>query len=253
MNYFGRSYLSVFYSLLYLPILIVIVFSFNQAEHSLVWHGFTGRWYQTLWQDSNMLIVAWHSLSIAFISATLATGIGSIAAISLYRYRFFGRPLMSGLVFVLIIIPDLVLGIALLLLYRILNIPLGFYSLLLAHITFSVPFTCVMIGSRFGTLDKHMFEAATDLGASEFVLFRRIMLPLLLPSIIAGWLLAFTLSLDDVIISYFVSGPGFEILPLKIYSMVKLGVSPEINALSTVLLVLTLSIALISHRLMRKR
>ena len=249
----SRSYLTLFYSVLYLPIIIVICFSFNAAERSQIWHGFTWHWYQALWNDSEMITVAWHSLTIAITSATIASVMGLIAAISLYRYRFFGKPLMSGVIFMLIIIPDLVLGIALLLLYRILNLELGFYSILIAHITFSIPFTCVMINSQLSTLNKHLLEAATDLGAGEYILFKRIIIPLLLHSIIAGWLLAFTLSIDDVVISYFVSGPDFEILPLKIFSMVKLGVSPEINALSTVMLLLTLSVALLSHWLLKKR
>jgi len=236
------SYPAFVYLFLYFPILIIVVFSFNDTSRSLVWKGFTTQWYTELFRDTNLLSVTGHSLIIGVLAATIATAIGTIAAVSLFRYRFWGKKLLHGLLFVMIVTPEIVMGIALLLLYSSLDLPLGFWSLLLAHITLCIPFVTITVYSRITTLDKAIFEAARDLGATDFTIFSKIIIPLLSPSIIAGWLLSFTLSLDDVITSYFVSGPSFSILPLKVYAMVRLGIKPEINALCTLLLILTLLI-----------
>lgn len=254
MNQFTKaSYLTLVYLFLYLPIGIVIWFSFNNSTHSLLWHGFTLHWYHVLFHDSALADVTLHSLVIGVLAATIATILGTIAAISLFRYRFLGKNLLNGLLFTLIIIPDIVTGISLLLLFRFFNVPLGFWTLLLAHTTFCIPFVFVTTTSRISVLDKNIIEAARDLGAKEHTIFFRILIPLLWPALVTGWLLSFTLSLDDVIISYFVTGPNFEILPLKIYSMVRLGVNPEINALCTALLGLTLIIVVSSQLLLRKK
>ena len=246
-------YLTLVYIFLYLPIAIVIWFSFNDSVHSLLWHGFTLHWYHVLFHDSALADVTLHSLTIGILAATTASMLGAIAAISLFRYRFLGRNMLNGLLFTLIIVPDIVIGISLLLLFRFFNVSLGFWTLLLAHITFCIPFVFVTIMARISVLDKNIIEAARDLGAKEHTIFLRILIPLLWPALVTGWLLSFTLSLDDVIISYFVTGPNFEILPLKIYSMVRLGVNPEINALCTALLGVTLIIVLSSQLLLRKK
>lgn len=248
-----KSYLGSVYLFLYLPIIVVIWFSFNNAERSLLWHGFTLNWYKQLFQDGDLASVTLHSLEIGLLAATIATVMGLIAAVSLFRYKFFGKRLFDLLILMLIIIPDLVLGIALLLLFSLTRFPLGFWSLLLSHISFCIPFACITIGSRLISFDKHLIEASKDLGASERILYTHILIPLLLPGIIAAWLLSFTLSLDDVVISYFVSGPDFEILPLQIFSMVKLGIKPEVNALSSILLVVTFAIAFCSQLLLSKK
>jgi spermidine/putrescine transport system permease protein len=245
-------YATFVYLFLYLPICVVIIFSFNNSSRSLIWKGFTTAWYYELFQDSDTLTVAGHSLIIGILVASLATIIGTITAVSLFRYRFFGKKLLHGLLLIMIITPEIVMGISLLLLYSAIKLPLGFWSLLLAHTTLCIPFVSVTIYSRITTLDRTIFEAARDLGASDLIIFSKIIVPLLLPAIIAGWLLSFTLSLDDVIISYFVSGPTFEILPLKIYSMVRLGIKPEINALCTLLLVGTLLIVTTAQIALRK-
>ncbi len=253
MKHFGRNcYLSCFYTLLYLPIMVVIWLSFNQTRYSLVWQGFTWKWYTTLAQDHDLIHVAINSLIVGISAASIATMIAAITSISLFRYRFTGKAAISNLIFVMIIAPDIVIAISLLLLFRFLDIPLGFWTLLLAHITFCIPFAVVTINSRLNGLNRCMIEAAQDLGAKEHTIFFRILLPLIAPGLIAGWLLSFTLSLDDVIISYFVTGPSFDILPLKIFAMVKLGVSPEVNALSTILFALTLIVVVISQLIMRK-
>jgi spermidine/putrescine transport system permease protein len=194
-----------------------------------------------------------HSVILGFFAASIAMCIGSLAAISLYRYKFFGRQFLYGLIFILILAPDIVMGISLLILFNITEIPLGFWSLLLAHTTFCIPFVVVTVYSRIVSFDQYIFEAAKDLGATDTMIFTRVILPLLWPALLAGWLLSFTLSLDDVIISYFVAGPDFEILPLKIYSMVRLGVKPEINALCAVTFLLTLVLIVISQISLRKK
>lgn len=254
MNKFLKySYSAFIYLFLYIPISVVIVLSFNNATRSMIWKGFTFHWYDELFHDSNLILVALHSLSIGVVAASLATVLGTLAAVSIFRYRFFGKQFMYGLIFVMILIPEIVMGISLLILYTVIKIPLGFWSLLLAHTTLCIPFAAVTIYSRMVTFDRDIFEAAKDLGATDFVIFIKIVVPLLLPAIIAGWLLCFTLSLDDVITSYFVAGPAFEVLPLRIYSMVRLGIKPEINALCTILLLATLVLVIIAQSFLRKK
>lgn len=254
MNRFAKSsYLLLIYLLFYLPIAILIAYSFNDSQYSLVWKSFTLDWYRQLLSDTDLQTVTLHSLIVGVTAATAAAILGTLAAISLYRYRFHGKNLLYGLIFILILSPDIVMGISLLILFSTLKISLGFTSLLLAHITFCLPFVAVTVYSRIVTLDKNIFEAARDLGATEFTIVKKIIVPLLWPAIIVGWLLSFTLSLDDVVISFFVTGPTFNILPLQIFSMLRLGINPEINALCTVLFILTLIIVLTTQLLMRKK
>lgn len=248
-----HSYLSLIYAFFYIPILVLIVYSFNDAQFSLVWHGFTFRWYQALFADQDLWIATWHSFILGISAATVATLIGLLAAVSLYRYRFFGRNILNGLVFILILSPEIVMGVSLLLLFSFIQLPLGLVSLFLAHTSFCIPFVIVTIYSRLVSFDKNIFEAAKDLGASDSLIFFSIIIPLVAPAFLAGWLLSFTLSLDDVIISYFVAGPEFEILPLKIYSMVRAGIKPEINALCSVLFLITLVLVLLAQFLQRKK
>lgn len=246
-------YLTAIYLFFYLPILVLIVFSFNDSRFSWQWHGFSWRWYQELFNDSHLWLAAQHSIILGIAAATIATTIGLLAAMSLRRHRFLGKQLLHGSLFILILAPDIVLGIALLLLFSTINLPLGFISLLLAHTTFCIPFAAITIYSRLSTLDNNIFEAAIDLGASEFLMFYRVLIPLLWPAILASFLLSFTLSVDDVIVSYFVAGPSFEILPLKIYSLVRVGVKPEINALCTIILLFTLSLVAVSQIMLRNK
>ncbi len=241
------------YAFLYIPILVVVVYSFNKSQFSMIWEGFSLKWYRELINDHEILTATWHSLLLGFLASTSAVLLGSLAAVCIKRYKFQGRKLLHGLVFTLVVIPDLVMGIALLILFHFLPVPLGFWSLFFAHTTFCLPFVIVTLHARLGQLDKHLFESAKDLGASEFVLFRQIILPLLGPALISSWLLSFTLSIDDVIISYFVAGPSFEILPLKIYAMVRTGVTPEVNAISTIILGFTLLFVVGATLIRRKK
>ncbi len=249
----NRLYMTFVYLFFYVPIFVLIIYSFNDSTYSLVWHGFTWHWYSDLFIDGDLWIAAWHSMALGVTTATVAATIGLLAAVSLYRYRFFGRQFLNSLVFILILSPEIVTGASLLILFTLLQMPLGFTSLLLSHISFCIPFVIVTIYSRLVSFDKNIFEAAKDLGANDWIIFARIILPLLWPAIFAAWLLSFTLSLDDVIISYFVSGPEFQILPLQIYSMVRTGIRPEINALCSVIFCFTLTLVVISQLALRKK
>lgn len=246
-------YLILVYAFLYLPIFVLIIYSFNSSSFSLIWQGFTLKWYQHLLENTDLQIIALHSLSIGVLSATIATVIGTIAAVSLYRYNFFGKKLLHALLFMLIISPDIVTGISLLILFSAIKMPFGFWSLLLSHITLCVPFVTITIYTRLIDSDKNLIEAAKDLGATDGTIFTKILVPLLWPAIIASWLLSFTLSMDDVIISFFVAGPAFDILPLKIFSMVRVGVKPEINALCSIMFVITIFIVLIYQLIIWKK
>lgn len=250
---FTSSFMLVVYSFLYLPIIVLIVNSFNANKFGMKWGGYTTKWYEALVNNDSLMQAAWHSLNIAVFSATAATVIGSLTAVALFRYTFKGKRLVNGLLFVVMMSPDIVMAISLLALFLIAGFQLGFLSLLVSHITFCLPFVVVTVFSRLNGFDVKMLEAAKDLGASEWVILKQIILPLAKPAVAAGWLLSFTLSLDDVIISSFVTGPGYEILPLKIYSMVKVGISPEVNALATIMLVISLALVLLSQWLAREK
>jgi len=246
MNRISQSaYLFAVYLFLYAPILVLIAYSFNDSSYSLVWHQFTFKWYRSLLENTDLQIVALHSLLVGVLAATGATILGTLTAICLYRYKFFGKKILHALIFILIVSPDIVIGISLLILFSTLKITLGFWTLLLSHMTFCIPFVAVTVYSRLAGEDKNIFEAAKDLGATETVILRRVLLPLLSPAILAGWLLSFTLSMDDVMISFFVTGPEFDILPLKIFSLVRVGVKPEVNALCSVMFGLTLAVVLL--------
>ncbi|WLX17411.1 spermidine/putrescine ABC transporter permease PotC [Klebsiella pneumoniae] len=243
------GFMTAIYAYLYIPIIILIVNSFNRSRFGINWQGFTTDWYSLLMNNDSLLQAAQHSLTMAVLSATFATLIGSLTAVALYRYRFRGKPFVSGMLFVVMMSPDIVMAISLLVLFMLIGVQLGFWSLLFSHITFCLPFVVVTVYSRLKGFDVRMLEAAKDLGASEMTILRKI----ILPAVAAGWLLSFTLSMDDVVVSSFVTGPGYEILPLKIYSMVKVGVSPEVNALATILLVLSLVMVIASQLIARDK
>lgn len=245
-------YTLLIYSFLYVPIIILIVFSFNKSRLNAVWTGFTFEWYGKLMQNGDILAAAKNSLTVALISTIIATMIGTIAAVGMYRYHFRGKTALDGMLYLPIVIPEIVMGISLLAFFSLANIPLGILTLVIAHITFCIPFVVVIVRARLEGFDPSMEEAARDLGANEWNTFTKVTLPIIGPGILAGALLSFTLSIDDVIISFFVAGPSSTTLPLKIFSMVKFGVSPEINALSTLMLVATLSIAVFAQLRLNK-
>ena len=225
------------FAFLYLPIVILVVFSFNESRLVTVWAGFSTKWYASLMQNQGLLDAAWVTARVGVLSATFATVLGTLAALALTRYtRFRGRVLFSGMVFAPLVMPEVITGLSLLLLFVAVGLDRGFVTVTLAHITFTMCFVAVVVQSRLMTFDRSLEEAAMDLGATPVKTFFQVTLPVILPAIISGWMLAFTLSLDDLVIASFTSGPGATTLPMKIYSQVRLGVTPEINAACTILI-----------------
>jgi spermidine/putrescine transport system permease protein len=230
------------YVYLYTPIAILIANSFNASKYGLKWSGFTTKWYALLASNDTLLQAAFNSITIAIIASSVAVAIGTLGAVALFKHNFKGKKIISGLLFVVMMSPDIVMAISLLALFILLGLNLGFATLLISHITFCIPFVVITVYSRLSNFDNAILDAGKDLGATEVTIFKRIILPIAKPAIIASWLLCFTLSLDDVIVSSFVTGPSFEVLPLKIYSMVKVGVSPEVNALATLMIIISLTL-----------
>ena len=222
---------------LYVPIGILVLYSFNASRLVTVWGGFSTQWYASLLQNQSLKDAALLSLAMAIASATIATVLGTLAALALERARP-GRAklLFGGLIAAPMVMPEVITGLSLLLLFVALNVERGFATVTLAHATLTLCFVTMIVQARLATLDRSLEEAAQDLGASPWRVTMTITLPLALPAIIAGWLLAFTLSLDDLVIASFTTGPGATTLPMRIYSAVRLGVSPEINAISTLLI-----------------
>lgn len=251
-GWLARIYLALVYGLLYLPIGVLVVYSFNDAHTGYRWGGLSLRWYRALLANDAMVQSMWNSLLLAFAAATLSTLIGTLTALALHRYRFRGRRSLQGMLFVVMLAPDIVLAISLLALFLVVGIQLGFVSLLLAHVTFCLPFVVITVAARLSGFDDRLLEAAQDLGARELTRMRTVLLPVIMPAVLAGWLLGFTLSLDDVVISTFVSGPGYEVLPLRIYSMVRVGLKPEVNALGALLLAFSLLMLLLSQLLLTR-
>ncbi len=234
------------FTFLYLPLVIVVVYSLNDSKLNAEWVGFTWKWYDQLFHNRALLTAARNSLMIAAISAGAATVLGTLAGMGMYHYRL---KVLPALVLTPIAMPDILMGVSLLLFFIMLNMSLGLISIVLAHITFCIGFVAVSVRARMSGIDPSLSEAARDLGASPWHCFQKITLPLLAPGILAGALMAFTLSIDDFVITFFVAGVGSSTLPLQIYSMVKIAVTPEVNAISTLLMVLTLILITLTARL----
>jgi putrescine transport system permease protein len=225
------------FAFLYLPILLLVLFSFNDSRLVTVWGGFSLRWYGELLHNELLLDAASVTLRIALVSATAALMLGTLAAIALVRFaRFRGRTMFSGMIFAPLVMPEVITGLSLLLLFVSMNWERGFWTVVIAHATFAAAYVAVVVQSRLLTFDVMLEEAAMDLGATPLKTFFVITLPVIAPALVSGWLLAFTLSLDDLVIASFTTGPGATTLPMRIYSQVRLGVTPEINAISTVLI-----------------
>jgi putrescine transport system permease protein len=234
---FNITSLALGLAFLYLPIVILVIYSFNASRLVTVWGGWSLRWYGEFFGDRAMLEAAWMSFRVAATSATLATLLGTLAAVALSRgERFKGRTLFSGMLYAPLVMPEVITGLSLLLLFVALSAERGFWTVTMAHTTLTMCFVAVVVQSRLGPLDRSLEEAAMDLGCDPAQAFLRVTLPLILPAIAAGWMLAFTLSLDDLVIASFTTGPGSETLPIRIYSEVRLGVKPEINAICTLVI-----------------
>ncbi|POR48973.1 ABC transporter permease [Bosea psychrotolerans] len=241
------------FAFLYLPILALIAYSFNASRLVTVWGGFSTHWYGALMRNEPLLDAAWLSLRLACVSATLATVLGTLAALALARHgRFRGRTLFSGMVLAPLVMPEVITGLSLLLLFVAAEIERGFWTVTIAHATFSLGFACIVIQARLVGFDRSLEEAAQDLGATPLMTFWTVTLPLIWPAVAAAWMLALTLSLDDLVIASFTTGPGATTLPMRLYSAVRLGVSPEINAACT-LMIGAVAVAVIAASLLLKR
>jgi putrescine transport system permease protein len=236
-TWFNATALTVGFAFIYLPILLLVIYSFNASRLVTVWGGFSTQWYGALFRNEALIDAAWVTLRIALLSATVATVLGTLAAITLVRYgRFRGRALFTGMIYAPMVMPEVITGLSLLLLFVAIGFDRGFWTVTLAHTTLTMCFVTVVVQARLVTFDRSLEEAAMDLGATPLRTFMSVTLPLIAPAIAAGFLLAFTLSLDDLVIASFTSGPGATTLPMRIYSQVRLGVTPEINAASTILI-----------------
>jgi len=233
------------YAFLYLPLLIVVVYSFNDSRLNAEWVGFTLDWYRKLADNNEMLQAAGNSLAIAFVTSAVSTVLGTMAGIAMYRYK---TRLLPILVLTPIAIPEILMGVSLLIFFVLLNVTLGLVSVALAHIAFCIGFVAIVVRARLAGMDESLVEAARDLGATPWLAFRLVTLPLIMPGVVAGALMAFTLSIDDFVITFFTAGAGTVTLPLQIYSMIKIAVTPEVNAVSTLLMLVTLLLIVIASK-----
>ena len=222
---------------LYAPIVLLVLYSFNASRLVTVWGGFSTRWYTALAHDAQMLDAVWVTLRVGLISASLATALGLLAAVALVRAgRFWGGALFAGMIYAPLVMPEVILGLSLLLLFVALGLPRGFWTVTVSHATVTLCYATVVIQARLASFDRNLEDAAQDLGCTPLRAFLSVTLPNIAPAVAAAWMLAFTLSLDDLVIASFTSGPGATTLPMRLYSQVRLGVNPEINAVSTLLL-----------------
>lgn len=252
-TWFNATSLTFGFVFLYVPILLLMIYSFNASKLVTVWGGFSTKWYSSLLQNEAFMAAAWMTLKVAVVSATFATVMGTLAALVMTRTgRFRGRTLFSGMIYAPLVMPEVITGLSLLLLFVAIGWDRGFWTITMAHITFSMCYVAVVVSSRLVSFDDSLEEAALDLGCNRLTAFLQVTLPVIAPAIVAAWLLAFTLSLDDLVIASFTSGPGATTLPMKIYSQVRLGLKPEINALSTILIVVV-STGVIIASLITKR
>jgi len=252
-SWFNATSLTLGFAFLYIPMLILVVYSFNDSKLVAVWAGFSPKWYGELLRNEAFLDAAWVTIRVAVISSSIATVLGTMAAYILVRGgRFMGRTLFSGMIYAPLVMPEVITGLSLLLLFIGIGLDRGLFTIVLAHATFSMCYVSVVVSSRLVSFDRSLEEAALDLGCTAWQAFRLVTLPIIAPAVISGWLLAFTLSLDDLVIASFTAGPSSTTLPIKIFSAVRLGVSPEINALSTIMISIV-TIGVVTFSLVSKR
>lgn len=235
ISFLKRSYVSLIIFILYAPIVLLMVFSFNDSKKRSQWSGFTLNWYKELFNDPQIKSAFYYTIIIAIIATLIATLIGTAAAIGIHHMTKWKKSLMMNVTYIPLLSPDIVTGISLMLLFIFTKIPRGFYSLLLAHITFSIPYVILSVIPKLKQLNHNIYEAALDLGATPVYAFYKVVLPEIMPGITAGALLAFTLSIDDFVVSFFNTGPAVSTLSIQIYSMARRGINPKINALSTIM------------------
>ena len=243
----------IVFSFLFLPILVLVVFSFNTSRLNIVFEGFTFEWYLKLFKNPMLLEALWNTLLVAVVSTILSTIIGTMSAYAIKKFDFPLKKFINELLYIPVVIPDIVLGISLLCIYSLVRLELGMFTLILSHIAFSIPYVIINVNSVMDMMNSNLEEAASDLGASKMKTFFYVVLPTLLPGILSGAQLAFTLSLDDVVISYFTAGPESNTLPLQVFSMIKTGVTPDVNAMITIMLLIILVTLFISTSFSLKR
>ena len=250
---FSRVSVGLGLAFLYAPIILLVLYSFNASRLVTVWGGFSTRWYAALLQDDQMLDAVWVTLRVGLIAASAATVLGTLAAVTLVRSgRFRGRALFSGMIYAPLVMPEVILGLSLLLLFVALGLPRGFWTVTVSHATVTLCYATVVIQARLASFDLSLEEAAQDLGCTPLEAFVKVTLPNIAPAVAAAWMLAFTLSLDDLVIASFTSGPGATTLPMRLYSQVRLGVNPEINAVST-LLIAVVTLGVLAAGLIQRR
>ncbi len=248
----GKAFTNIYdifiYAFLYLPIGIVVLFSFNTSKRNIVFEGFTLKWYKELFQNEPLLEAYGNTLIVGLASTLLATIVGTLASYGMSKYKFKGKGILDTLLYIPVVIPEIVLGISLLAIFNISQIPMGLVSLIIAHATFCIPFVVFTVNARFAGFDKSVEEAAMDLGAGRIKTFFTVTLPIILPGVIAGAFLSFTLSVDDIIISFFTTGPGSNTFPLKVMELTKTGITPDVYALSTLVLAVTIFVVVFTQR-----
>jgi spermidine/putrescine transport system permease protein len=237
---------------LYIPILILIIYSFNDSSQIGLWTGFSLRWYGELFRNQTVLDALKLSLWVAVWSTLISTFLGTLTALALERHNFWGKITYDAILYLPVIIPDIVMALSTLLFFVVLGVALSKYTILIAHVAFNISFVAIVVRARLADMNSTLEEAAADLGANEWQSFRRVTLPLLMPGIISGALLAFTLSLDDFVITFFVAGPGSTTLPVRVYSMIRFGLTPEVNAVSTLMFLGSTLLVIISLVLQRR-
>lgn len=248
VRWIAGLYVGLIFIFLYVPIAVLVSFSFNKSRHGVVWTGFTFDWYNQLFADHSIWAATQNSLIVAAVSTVVSVVIGTLAALALHRYSFRGKGMFESVLQLPIVIPEVVMGVSLLAFFVLVNMPLGVYTIAIAHIAFNISFVTVIVRARLFSFDPTLEEAAMDLGANRIQTFFKVTLPHISPGVLAGALVAFTLSLDDFVIAFFTAGVGSTTLPVQVYSMMRRGVTPKVNALSTIILLVVIVAALIGRR-----
>ncbi len=243
----ANGYSALIYAFLYLPIAVIVLFSFNTSKRNIVFEGFTFRWYGELFHNSALLEAYGNTLIVGFTSTLIATIVGTLASYGMSKYKFKGKGIIDMLLYIPVVIPEIVLGISLLAIFNLAQVPMGLISLIIAHATFCIPFVVFTVNARFAGFDRSVEEAAMDLGANRIKTFFTVTLPIIMPGVIAGAFLSFTLSVDDIIISFFTTGPGSNTYPLKVMELTKTGVTPDVYVLSTLVLVITCGVVVLTQ------
>ncbi len=251
MEWFLRGWTALVFAFLYVPILVLVAYSFNASRLNVVWTGFTFRWFEQLFANAPLMRAAWNSFIIALVTTALSIVLGTLGAWLLHRYRFRGARLIQTLFTVPMVVPEVLMGISLLVLFAAVDVALGFTTVIIAHVTFCFPFVLVAVQARLHDLDPALEEAALDLGATPWQAFWQVILPSLRPAIVAGGLMAFTLSWDELIVTFFTTSAASATLPVRIFGMAKVGLNPMLNALSALFIVATVAIVAFTHYLRR--